>query len=617
MDRRSLIFIFGVTLSFLAIQTWFAPPVTQPQATVAMTVEKPLVAWQAPTEIAAASPVSGSETFYVLENKYQQLVFSTRGGALAEINLPFKSAENQKSIVREIDIDRQILKNSPENARFPLKPYYALSPSGEKVFHEESSLGGYYPLLRRSTTKALPQYYALSTSGENRLLAETTFKVTRFEPNLIQFQGSADGRKITKTYTILQESDAPYCIQLDLQIDGNPQGIWISSGVPDVELVAGSYAPLLRYQISKPGGLEVDSIDLPKKEMISSTSSSPNWISNSNGFFATIVDPLPGSSQGYQAMQIEGTILPTRLSLVDAGYDLYPPIKYPGYATYLPLSSETMQSFRLFAGPLDHSLLKDLDDHFEDRAHNYNPEYTLAQSIQGWFSFISQPFTKFLFFLMQIFHFLTGSWAVSIVLLTVALKAMMYPLNAWSFKSSLKMQEISPKIKALQERYKNDPKKAQLETMTLYREAKINPLTGCLPVLLQMPFLFGMFYLLKSSFPLRGAPFIPGWIDDLAAPDVVFTWGEPLWFIGNEFHLLPIIVGLTMFIQQRLTMSGPKKGEPVTDAQKQQTMMTNMMSIFLTVMFYSFPSGLNLYFIFSNLLGVGQQWWTKKKMKTS
>jgi YidC/Oxa1 family membrane protein insertase len=181
----------------------------------------------------------------------------------------------------------------------------------------------------------------------------------------------------------------------------------------------------------------------------------------------------------------------------------------------------------------------------------------------------------------------------------------------------MKMQEIAPKIKAVQERYKKDPKKAQMEVMNLYREQGINPLSGCFPMLLQMPFLIGMFYLLKSSFPLRGASFIPGWIDNLAAPDVLFSWSYPIFFIGTEFHLLPIFLGLSMFFQQKLSSQAPKDPSQLTETQKQQKMMGNVMAIVLTVMFYSFPSGLNIYFISSNLLAMLQQWMLAKKTKNS
>ena len=330
-----------------------------------------------------------------------------------------------------------------------------------------------------------------------------------------------------------------------------------------------------------------------------------------------IFDPLTHLGPGYRAAQIEGAKLPTRLTLVDPGYRLYPAEDYPGYATYLPLKGGVPLSFRIFAGPFDETLFKELDALYEDPSIHYNPDYASAQKIQGWFSFISEPFAKFLFFLMELFHTVTKSWAASIILLTIALKAMMYPLNAWSIRSSVKMQAIAPKVKEIQDRYKKDPKKAQMEVMALYKASGVNPMTGCIPMLLQMPFLIGMFYLLKSSFPLRGASFIPGWIDDLAAPDILFTWGPPLWFVGNELHLLPILMGASMYLQQKMTSQVPKDGATLSDTQKQQKMMGNVMSVVFMFMFYNFPSGLNLYFMFSTLLGVLQQWWTMKKMYPS
>jgi YidC/Oxa1 family membrane protein insertase len=530
------------------------------------------------------------------------------------------SGKDSKSIVKEIDIDREIVAQSPQNAHFPLHPHYRYTGKGAE-FQEEGALGGYYPLLRRSIldsdgsikSAVSPEYYAMNVVGEDPSIANLEYRVTRFEPNLIQFEASTSQRKIVKTYSIPQERNGPYCFTLDVQIDGDGRGLWLASGVPDVELVGGSYSPLMRFQITRSSGSDVETIDLPKKGPTQVTTVKPNWISNNNGFLGIILDPLGQLGQGYKAAQIDGTSLPTRLSLIDAAHRLYPPANYPGYATYLPLKSGPNLPFRVFAGPFDDSLLKELDALYDDPLKNYNPEYASAQSIQGWFSFISEPFAKFLFLLMQLFYAITSSWAASIVLLTIALRAMMYPLNAWSIRSSTKMQEIAPKVKAVQEKYKKDPRKAQMEVMNLYRESGINPFTGCLPMLLQMPFLIGMFYLLKSSFPLRGAPFIPGWIDDLAAPDILFSWGQPIWFFGNEFHLLPILMGVSMYFQQKLTSKTPKDPKLMSDTQKQQKMMGNMMSVLFMVMFYSFPSGLNIYFMFSTLLGILQQWWMTRK----
>lgn len=600
MDKRTLIFMACISLTFFGIQFYFRPtPSSAPKP------EKPIAA-TLPAQIAQVNiPVASSheESYYVLENEYQQLVFSSKGGAIAEINLPIRSEKNPKSLVKEIDIDREILAQSPQNARFPLNG---------------GVTGGYYPLLRRSIlnkdgtirSSVPPEYYALNVVGGDI----GNYSVTRQEPNLIQFVGTSGNVKITKTYSFPKERNGPYCFDLDIQVDGDARGLWLSSGVPDVELVGGSYSPTLKYKITQNNGYDVEEIKLPKKGPVQNSALSADWLSNSNGFLGVIIDPKGTELAGYQAAQVEGNKLPTRLSLIDSGYNLYPPSDYPGYITYMPLKSNGAISFRVFAGPYDGSLFKQIDALYDDPSTNYNPEYTAAQTIQGWFSFISRPFTKFLAFLMEMFYGITHSWAVSIVLLTIALRAMMYPLNSWSIRSQVKMAEAAPKIKAIQEKYKKDPKRAQMEVMNFYKESGANPLMGCLPALLQMPFLIGMFYLLKSSFPLRGAVFIPGWIDDLAAPDVLFSWNQPIWFFGTDFHLLPILMGLTMYLQSKMTSKVPKD-EPLSDAQKQQKMMGIMMPVLFTVLFYNFPSGLNIYFMFSTLLGIAQQAWLMKGMK--
>jgi YidC/Oxa1 family membrane protein insertase len=331
-----------------------------------------------------------------------------------------------------------------------------------------------------------------------------------------------------------------------------------------------------------------------------------------------ILDPVQETSQGLRALQVSGTAVPSRLIEIDQEYQRFNAANLPGYMMLLPLDeANSSMHFRIFAGPFSTNILKKVDSVYSNSSTGYNPDYIAAQSFHGWFSFISEPFAKALFFLMNVFHSLTGSWALSIILLTVALRIMLWPLNAWSTKSMTRMQQIAPQVTAIQEKYKKDPKKAQLEIMNLYRETGVNPVSGCFPLLIQMPFLIGMFDLLKSTFELRGASFIPGWIDDLTAPDVLFSWKVPLFFIGTQFHLLPILLGLVMFLQQRFMSSMPKDPAQWTDQQRQQRFMGNMMAVVFTVMFYHFPSGLNIYWLSSMLLGMLQQYWTAKKLKAA
>ncbi|WP_068466513.1 membrane protein insertase YidC [Candidatus Protochlamydia phocaeensis] len=566
------------------------------------------------------------EKFYVLENAYQQFVFSSRGGALAEINLPFETKDNPQSVVREIEFDRDMVKNHPYNAYFPAHPYYTPSSSNSDsfTFHEQGKLGGYYPLLRRDLIEKPPfksvkipaQYYALNIVSEYPELAELNFDVKHFDERSITFEAVQNHRRITKTYSFGDsKEEAPYCLHLTIKIEGDGRGLWLTSGIPEVEWISGAPTPSLKYRITRNQKAEVEKIDLPK-DALTVTSTYPDWICNSNGFLGMIMDPIKEVDPGYRVQFISGNAAPSRLVEIDEEYQRYKAADMPGYMTLLPLKSQggTM-TFRFFAGPFDSDILKAIDKKYSDPATGYNPDYIACQTMHGWFTFISEPFAKFLLVLMNFFHYITGSWALSIMLLTISLRLMLYPLNTWSTKSMIRMQQISPEVSALQEKYKKDPKKAQMEIMALYRERGVNPASGCLPLLIQMPFLIGMFDLLKSSFALRGASFIPGWIDDLTAPDVLFSWSRPIFFIGTEFHLLPILLGLVMFLQQRLMSTAPKDPKLMTDQQRQQRTMGTMMAAVFAVMFYNFPSGLNIYWLFSMLLGILQQWYTTKKMQ--
>ncbi len=627
MDRRSLIFVLALTVALFFVNQWFGSKDDEKrqQALAQKKVEQVQVQQQ-PLPIAYDTPIapqkSGKEQYYVLENDYQQLVFSNIGGALAEINLSLNSKQNPESPVRPIGFDRVMLKNFPYNDRYPAFPYQINKGNGlEKV--SEGTLGGYYPLLRRSIMSPqggvaipnAPRYYALNTLADDGSLNNQAYQVTRLEKNLIEFELNQPQRRIIKTYSFPKDpNDAPYCIELTVRIEGEGRNVWMTSGVPEVELISGNPAPTLKYRIIRSNQKSaIEQISLPK-ETATVSSVYPDWVCNSNGFLGLIIDPLTEIGAGFRSSLVPGKIDPTRLTLVDSEYQLYPAEKYPGYELQLPLKAQTMQ-FLVYAGPFEDSILGKVDQTYSDASTGYNPSYVSALSFHGWFTFISEPFARFLFVLMKFFYQISSSWGVSIILLTIALRIMLYPLNAWSIKSTLRMQQVAPKVAAIQEKHKKDPKRAQMEVMNLYREQGVNPLTGCFPLLIQLPFLIGMFDLLKSMFDLRGAPFIPGWIDNLTAPDVLFSWNYPIVFFGTDFHLLPFLLGGVMWVQQRFSASTPKDPKMMTDQQKQQKMMGNIMTIVFTVMFYHFPSGLNIYWLSSMALGILQQWVMNRRMQ--
>ena len=158
------------------------------------------------------------------------------------------------------------------------------------------------------------------------------------------------------------------------------------------------------------------------------------------------------------------------------------------------------------------------------------------------------------------------------------------------------MSKVQPLMNELREKYKGDPQRLNREMMKLYKEHNINPLGGCIPMLLQMPLLVALFIVFRSTIQLRGASFIPGWINDLSAPDTLAILPFSLPLYGNQFNLLPILMAVTMIFQTKMTMKDPK-----------QKAMVYMMPIFMLLIFNQFPSGLNLYYTLFNLWTIIQQ----------
>lgn len=616
MDKRSILFVILLTVALFFANQWFydrggdKAPKTQAVP----------VATQTPTSPSAPLPPQEPSQFYVLENEYQQIVCSSIGGAISEINLPFASEANKQSIVLPIGFDKTLAKKHPANDRFPSTSYWSLD-QGTLQKHAEGKTGGYYPLLRRNVMSDKehvlyafsPKHYAFNIVSDDESTHLLQYKVTQFDKNTLSLEASDERRKITKTYTLSDVSkNTPYCLEVEVRVEGDTRGLWLTTGVPEVELISDNFSPTLKYLQQRNNKPQVESLSLPKS-MTAYSSITPLWLSNANGFLGLILQPIEGLVEGFKTETLAGAQAPTRLSIIDAEYQLYPIEKYPGYSFLVPLRSNGPVKFRLFAGPYEDDVFKTVDETISQKAEN--PHFSLALSFEGWFTFISEPFAKFLFILMKVFYKVTHSWGFSIILLTLALRIMLYPLNGWSIKSSIRMQQIAPQVTAIQEKYKKDPKKAQMEVVALYRETGVNPLTGCLPMLIQIPFLIGMFDLLKSAFELRGVSFIPGWIDNLTSPDVVFSWNYPLFFFGTSLHLLPIILGAVMYVQQKLSASYPKDKRLLTDQQKQQKTMGNIMVIVFTVMFYHFPSGLNIYWLSSMGLGILQQWVMNRKWK--
>ena len=197
---------------------------------------------------------------------------------------------------------------------------------------------------------------------------------------------------------------------------------------------------------------------------------------------------------------------------------------------------------------------------------------------------------------VKFFYNFIPNYGIVIIIFSVLVKIVVYPLTKKSYKSMKEMSRVQPLLAELKEKYKGDPQRLNKETMKLYKEHGINPLGGCLPMLLQLPLLAALFIVFRSTIQLRGATFIPGWIDDLSRADTIFTLPFSLPMYGDQFNILPILMAGSMIFQSKMTMQDPK-----------QKAMVYIMPIFMLLIFNQFPSGLNLYYTMFNVLTIIQQ----------
>ncbi|NEX63595.1 membrane protein insertase YidC [Noviherbaspirillum galbum] len=229
---------------------------------------------------------------------------------------------------------------------------------------------------------------------------------------------------------------------------------------------------------------------------------------------------------------------------------------------------------RLYSGPQESAVLEKLA-----------PGLELVKDY-GWLTIVAKP----IFALMNWIHAVIGNWGWTIIVLTILIKLLFFPLSAASYRSMAKMKTVTPKMQGIRERFKDDPQKMNQAMMELYRAEKINPLGGCLPIVVQIPVFIALYWVLLASVEMRNAPWL-GWIHDLAAPD--------------PFYILPVVMAVSMFIQTKLNPTPP---DPV------QAKVMMVMPIVFSVMFFFFPAGLVLYWVVNNVLSIAQQWVITRKI---
>ena len=382
---------------------------------------------------------------------------------------------------------------------------------------------------------------------------------------------NAAGVKVTKTYTFTRGS---YVVKVDYQINNASNAAidpWVYYQiVHDSESNQGSkMMPTFTgaaYFTDADKYKKVKFTEMAKEDL--SKTSKDGWIGLVQHYFVSAWIPAAQQSREFYTSKLSDKV--------------YAVGAKSALGMIAPGASKTI-SAELYMGPQSH------DDLIKAAP---GLEYTVDY---GWLTFIASPLFMVLSFINDFVH----NWGVAIILLTILIKLAFYPMSAAGYRNMAQMRELAPRLQSLKERFGDDRQKMQEAMMELYKKEKINPMGGCLPILVQIPVFISLYWMLLGSVEMRHAPFML-WIQDLSAPDTLFGY-LPQWLPllgGMPIGLLPILMAATMLIQTKLN---PKPADPV------QAKVMIVMPIVFSIFFFFFPAGLVLYWLVNNILSIAQQ----------
>lgn len=580
MDKQTTLafVLIGIILMVWLYMTTPTQPPHEPIKDQDTTLtEKPVTTEKSDVEVKKTQPTDSllfgkffekttfTEDIITIENEVAIIEMTNKGGKINKFFL--KSFNNW------------YVNDLPENA-----PYY--QKNIQLVNHKE---GG------------SPDINFLTTDGKSISTADLRFDATVLGNNLklkdndsivIEYKAKAglEG-SIIKRYTFYSNRyDTKFDIEfnkMDKLISNNSYDVVWENGIRFVENNSADEANYSNASVHY--GDEQVIIDAPHDdETISKDfNGKVDWVTVRNKYFAAVV--VPSSPQS-----VEGAFV--------KGYSK----KFPGngirefYSVRLQMpfkeTSLHKESFTLFIGPVDYKILKD-----------YPGELQKIVDFGSFFGlkFIVRPIAEYILLpLFNFLHMFISNYGLVIIIFSLIIKIVLYPLTKQSFQSMKKMQALQPKIAEIKEKYKEDPAKINKETMKLYSTYGVNPAGGCLPMLLQMPIFIALWGLFQTAIELRQQPFI-WWIHDLSQPDVILDLGFAIPLFGiSQISGLALLMGITTFIQQKQTIKDPS-----------QQMLVYIMPVMLTFLFMSFPSGLNLYYFMFNLFSIAQQSYINRNSK--
>ncbi|MBY0544700.1 MAG: membrane protein insertase YidC [Gammaproteobacteria bacterium] len=553
MEQRRviLIVIFALIASYLW-HDWTLEHLPPPQA-VTQSVDTNQLGVQATGSLPAANPASSANTTPQVANANPSQPTAPVQTAASTINI--------KTDVLNVDINTlggtvtkaaliqyPLVQGKPEPVVLmnnePLSRYLAQSflVSSDNKFSDKNVV-----------YTATQSFYELN-KGQKELVVNLTYQ-------------SDNGLKIVKIFTFLP---GKYNVGVTYQIQNGSSTVWQGNAYGlltrnnSVEQAAGM------FHVSSYTGASVSTQNSPYQKVTFknmqkqnlNTTSQGGWIAMQQHYFLSAWVPVQQDTNRYFT-QIDNDGLYT-IGVAGSGITVQP-------------GQTVSNKMELYAGPELADQLKPLAPHL-DLTIDY-----------GWLWFISDG----IFWLMQKVYNFIGNWGWSIVVVTILIKLAFYHLSATSYRSMAKMRKLQPKLQALKDRYGDDKQKMAQATMELYRQEKANPMTGCLPILIQIPVFIALYWVIVESVQLRQAPFI-FWIHDLSSRDPYF--------------ILPIINGLAMFVQQKLN-------PPPPDPTQAKIMM--FLPLLFTFIFINFPAGLVLYWVVNSLVSILQQWFITRQVERS
>ena len=483
---------------------------------------------------ASALPASAPSSQLIrVRTDVLDLAIDSRGGDIVELHLP----------------------QYPRRQDRPDVPFQLFERSGERTYEAQSGLIGDGP----DKASGRPQYSSEKTEyrlaeGQDELVVDLNY--------------SADGVNYTKRFTLERGN---YALKVNYLIDNQSEKPWTgylfgqlkrdNSGDPSSSTATGTatYLGAALWTKDEPYR-KVSMGDMDESNLRESVQG--GWIAWLQHYFVTAWIPQADNTNQVQTRKdSQGNYI----------------IGFTGPAVTVPAGAQGETGATLYAGPKS-----------QDKLEELSPGLRLTVDY-GILWFIAQP----IFWLLENIHALLGNWGWSIIVLTIVIKLAFFPLSAASYRSMARMRAVSPKMQALKEQHGDDRQKMSQAMMELYKKEKINPLGGCLPILVQMPVFLALYWVLLESVEMRQAPWM-FWITDLS--------------IKDPFFILPIIMGVTMFIQQQLNPTPP---DPM------QARVMKLLPIIFTFFFLWFPAGLVLYWVVNNVLSIAQQWYITRKIEAA